>query len=109
MESELRFEPIEQEAWYLQIKDELPTSKRTIDKMSIAEILTMYDNKKFLCDTCDKELGKYSFSLEDHIAHMINPIIVWSCEDCLMRDVKQGNIIGSTKEPKPELWQTENI
>lgn len=108
MISNLHFQPIKQEAWYLQIKDEIQTSKRPIDKMSIAEILKMYENKKYLCDTCNKELGKNEFTLNDHIAHLINPIIHWSCEDCIIKDMKQGNIIGATKEPKPERWQSNN-
>lgn len=52
----LFLEPIRQETWYLQIKDEISHSKRPIDKMSIAEILQMYRERKFLCDTCGKQL-----------------------------------------------------
>ncbi len=89
-------EPIKQEAWYLQIKDEIPHSKRPIDKMSIADVLHMYRERKFVCDTCGKELGKIDFPLEEHIAHMINPIILWSCEDCIMSDIKNGRVIAAT-------------
>jgi hypothetical protein len=53
-----------------------------MDKMPIAEILQMYRARKFLCDTCSKELDKIDFSIEDHIAHMINPIILWKMGSC---------------------------
>jgi hypothetical protein len=89
-------EPIKQQAWYLQIKDEIHYSKRQMDKMPIAEILQMYRARKFLCDTCGKELDKVDFSIEDHIAHMINPIILWSCEDCIMSDIKNRRVIAAT-------------
>jgi hypothetical protein len=89
-------EPIKQEAWYLQIKDVIRYSKRQMDKMPIAEILQMYRARKFLCDTCGKELDKVNFSIEDHIAHMINPVILWSCEDCIMSDIKNRRVIAAT-------------
>lgn len=100
----LASESIPQIAWYLQIKDEMPHSKRPIDKMTTAEIVDMYEQKNFLCDTCGKELGKCDFSLQDHVIHLINPMILWSCEDCLINDVKNSRIIGSTKEPNPQNW-----
>jgi hypothetical protein len=57
----------------------------------------MYRERKFVCDTCGKELvGKIDFSLEDHIAHMINPIVLWSCEDCIMSDIKNRKVISAT-------------
>lgn len=93
----LTVKPVVQQAWYLQIRDEIVTSKRPIDKMSIHQILVMYEQKKFLCDTCGKELGKTDFSLEAHVAHIINPIILWSCEDCIVDDMKQGRVLGSTE------------
>ena len=95
MENLLRV-AIKQEAWYLQIKDEIASSKRPIDKMPIAKILQMYEQRQFLCDTCGKYLGWTDFSLDDHIAHLINPIILWSCEDCLVDDMKNNRIIGAT-------------
>ena len=106
---ELHCKPNKQESWYIQIKDEIQTSKRSIDKMSIKEINQMYDNKKFLCDDCGKELEKSDISLEDHISHMINPMVIWSCEDCIIKCVKDGRVIASTKEPEPEQWQVDNI
>lgn len=92
---QLFLEPIKQQAWYLQIKDEIQRSKRPIDKMPIAEILQMYRERKFLCDTCGKAIDMHT-SLEDHIAHMINPIVLWSCEDCIMSDIKNGKVIAAT-------------
>lgn len=89
----LSIEPIKQEAWYLQIKDQIVSSKRSIDKMPIAVILHMYKHKKFLCDTCGKELGRIDFSLDDHIAHLVNPLILWSCEECLVDDMKNHRVI----------------
>jgi hypothetical protein len=92
-------EPIKQEAWHIQLKDKRLSGKRPIDKMSIAQILRMYEERKFLCDTCGKELvGKNVCSLKDHIAHLINPKVLWSCEDCLIDDFKNGRIIAATPD-----------
>lgn len=109
LNSELDFKPIKQQAWYLQIKENISNSKRSIDKMSIAEIRKMYQENNFNCDTCGKKFEKNNFTLEEHITHLINPIVLWSCEDCIVHDLKQGNVLGSTEEPKFEKWQTENI
>jgi len=105
----LHFQPIKQEAWYLQIKDEISNSKRPIDEMSIAEIRKMYQENIFSCDTCGKKFEKNNFTLDEHITHLINPIVLWSCEDCIMKDLKQGNIVGATEEPEPNQWQSENV
>ena len=91
----LHSHPIPQIAWYLQIKDRIPQSKRPTDKMTTAEIGKIYRNNKFLCDTCSKELGKCNFTLEEHILHLINPMIIWTCEDCLIDDMKKGRVIAS--------------
>jgi hypothetical protein len=96
--------PIPQIAWYLQIKDKIPRSKRRIDKMTTAEIGEMYRNKKFLCDTCSKELGKCNFTLEEHILHLINPMVLWTCEDCLMEDMRNDRVIASMSS-KLEQWK----
>jgi hypothetical protein len=92
-------EPIRQEAWYLQIKDEILRSKRPIDSMPIAEVLQMYRERKFVCDTCGKDLVGRStdISLEDHIAHIINPVVLWSCEDCIMSDINNERVMGATE------------
>jgi hypothetical protein len=95
---ELFLEPTKQEAWHLQLKDKRFSSKRSIDKMSIAQILRMYEERKFLCDTCGKELGLTEFSLIDHTIHLINPLILWSCEDCIIFDIKNGNMIAATPD-----------
>jgi len=108
LESNLYFEPIRQESWYLQIKEKITYSKRSIDKMSIAEIIEMYQNKNFLCDSCGKKLGKNNFTLEDHITHLINPIVLWNCDDCIIKDIHNGKIMGQT-ETEPEDWQTSNV
>ncbi len=110
MPTELFFKPIKQEAWYLQIKDKIPNSKRPIDKMSIKQINQMYENKKFLCDDCGKELEKpNNIPLEDHIIHLINPIVLWSCEDCILKCEKEGRVIASTKEPDPKQYQIDGV
>lgn len=109
MTAELYFKPNKQESWYKQIKDEIQTSKRTIDKMSIKEINQMYEQKKILCDDCGKDLERSDIPLEDHITHLINPMIIWSCEDCVIKCVKNGNVIGATEESKPDQWQLDNI
>jgi hypothetical protein len=89
-------EPIKEEAWHLQLKDKRLSGKRPIDKMSIAQVLQMYEERKFVCDTCGKELGRTEFSLIDHTLHLINPLIFWSCEDCIISDIKNGNVIAAT-------------
>lgn len=104
---QLGIEPIKQESWYLQIKDEVQVSKRITDQMSTSEIRKMYHDKNFLCDTCGKSLGKCDFKLEEHIIHMINPAFWWSCDDCMIKDMKNGDIIG-TDESDHEKWQSNN-
>ena len=102
MITDSQFQPIKQEAWYLQIKDKIQHSKRPIDKMSVAEIRKIYQEKDFVCDTCGSKFEKDNFTLEEHITHLINPIVLWSCEDCIMKDLKQDNIIAAIDESKPE-------
>lgn len=104
----LGIEPIKQQAWHLQVKDKVKISKRPIDKMSIAEIYDMYENKKFLCDECGSSLGKIDFSLKDHILHMINPKQIWCCEDCVIKNMKSENFIGMV-ETKENNYQLNNI
>ena len=99
---------IKQQAWHLQIKDEISKNKRPIDKLSIAEIRKMYQERKFLCDSCGNELGKCEYTLEEHITHLINPSYYWCCEDCLQNDLRSNRIIAISEEPKPENWQIEN-
>ena len=93
----LSFEPIKQEPWYLQIREKISHSKRPIDKMSIAEVLRMYKQRNFVCDTCGKELGRAEFTSEDHVCHLINPVVLWSCEDCIISDIKERRLIGTTE------------
>ena len=104
---ELNIKPAKQIPWYLQIKDNIIYSKRIIDELSIKEINQMYKSKKFLCDDCGKELEKSDIPMDDHISHLINPRVIWSCEDCIIQCMKNGNVIASN-EPEPESWQTEN-
>lgn len=106
MIADLHFQPIKQEAWHLQIKDKIQTSKRPIDKLSIAEIRKMYQENMFSCDTCGKKFEKNNFTLEEHITHLINPIVLWSCEDCIIKDLKNGNVIGATE---PDSTKTNNF
>ncbi len=103
---ELHREPIKQQAWYLQIKDEIPNSKRPIDKMSIAEILEMYQNNDFVCDDCGSKMGKMNCTLKEHIAHVINPIVHWSCEDCIIQAIRNGRVIASTATT--DKWKLSN-
>jgi hypothetical protein len=103
----LHLRPAPQIAWHLQIKERVARSKRQIDKMSIAEIAKMYKDGNLLCDTCGKSLGKFDFMLEDHIIHLINPSFVWSCEDCIINDIKNDRIIAET--PDKLSWQRDYI
>lgn len=79
-----------------------------MDEMSISQILQLYKERSFLCDTCGKNLDKNNFSLEDHIAHLINPTILWGCDNCLIDDLKHGRVIGVTVESNPKKWQLDN-
>ncbi|MGH9999013.1 MAG: hypothetical protein ACRD90_04030 [Nitrosopumilaceae archaeon] len=104
----LSFTPIKQEAWYKQIREDIAKGKRPIDRMSIAEIKKLYEEKKFLCDSCGKEIGKCDYTLEEHVLHLINPSYLWTCEDCYQSDLRSDRIIAMTEEPKPEVWQDQN-
>lgn len=99
--------PIKQEAWYKQIRGRIEKSKRPIDKMSVKEIRKLYQEKRFLCDTCGKEIQKCNFTLEDHIIHLINPSVLWCCEDCYQNDLRNGKIIGMISSAT-DSWQDEN-
>jgi len=103
----LTSKPIPQIAWHLQIKEQITRSNRTIDKMSINQIALMYRDNKLLCDTCRKDLGNSDFKLEDHVIHLINPSIVWSCEDCIIDDMKNGRIIAET--PEKRSWKQDYV
>jgi hypothetical protein len=104
----LHSKPVPQIAWYLQIKDKITESGRTIDHMTTLQISKMYEEGRFLCDTCGKELGKCDYSLHDHILHLINPMILWPCEDCYQRDLRSGRIVGWGKEPVIDELQYAN-
>jgi hypothetical protein len=101
--------PIPQVAWYLQIKEKMKESIRPIDKMTTAEVVKMYENRQFSCDTCGKIFDKNSFTLTDHIVHLINPSILWTCEDCVITDMKRGKIIATTPEPDSDKWKAELV
>lgn len=101
----LHIEPIKQEAWHIQIKDEIKNSKKTMDKLSLFEIRKMYQEREFLCDNCGKKLEKCDFTLEEHILHVINPLYYWCCEDCFQSDLRSDRII-SIGEEKIEDWKT---
>jgi hypothetical protein len=94
-------------AWYIQAKEGIERGKRTVDRMSISDIAVMYRDAKFLCDTCGKSLGKFDFDLKDHIIHLVNPSFVWSCEDCIIDDMKNGRIIAET--PDRPSWQQDYV
>lgn len=83
-------------AWWKQIKDELPKSKKPMDKMPIREIMELYKSGFILCDSCGKKMKitDCKYDLTEHIIHMINPMALWSCEGCYLQDKRQGRIIG---------------
>jgi hypothetical protein len=85
---QLSSKPIPQIAWYLQNKEELSKLRRHIDKMTTLEISRMYECGKFFCDTCGRELDN-KHTLQEHILHMINPKIIWNCEDCFQSDLRK--------------------
>jgi hypothetical protein len=101
--------PIKQESWYLQIKEKIGKSKRPIDNMSVAQVRQIYIDRQFLCDLCGKILQNPSnISLEEHILHLINPSVEWSCEDCFQSDLRNGRILAMSEDPKAEQWQQQN-
>lgn len=102
----LSCEPIKQQQWFKQIRDEIANSKRPIDKMSIAEIRKMYQERKFLCDSCGKQFDKCEYTLEEHIIHLINPSYFWSCEDCFQNDLRNDRIIAMPEE-KIDQWKKD--
>jgi len=99
----LSMEPIPQIAWYLQIKDEMPKSKRPLDKMPIAQIKEMYEAGFIQCDMCGKKLKITSckYNLTEHIIHLINPHTFWSCEGCYLQDKREGRIIAEVAGSNP--------
>ena len=104
---QLSIKPKKQQAWHKQIKQELQKNIRTIDRLSIAQIRDMYENKKFLCDTCGAKLDRIDLPIIQHITHMINPRVLWSCDDCIADDFKNNRVIG-VSEVRPQSWQLEN-
>lgn len=106
--STLFSKPITQISWYIQIKDKFNSSNRTIDNMNLNQIGMMYREGNFFCDTCGKKLDKCSFSIEDHILHLLNPMILWSCEQCIDSDLKNKRIIASCDQIE-ESWKTKFI
>lgn len=72
---------------------------RIIDDMTYSEIYQMYEHEDFRCDTCGKSLkdeGDLNISAKDHVVHILNPQIVWSCMDCIEGDFKKGKILMHT-------------
>ncbi len=99
---------IPQKSWRQQIQDKFNLSNRVIDNMNLGQIGTMYREGSFLCDTCGKKLDKCNLSTQEHILHLINPMIIWSCEDCIISDIKNKRIISST-ENYEESWKKKLV
>ena len=93
----LTVEHVPQVAWYKQIKDEISKGHRIIDQYSIKDIDDMYRDKMFICDLCGACIDGSNFSLSDHIIHLINPMVHWSCDNCIGRDLKNGVIIAASE------------
>lgn len=105
---ELYSKPIPQTAWHMQIKEEIQSSKRPIDRMAIAEIVKMYEELNFLCDICGNKLQHGNkLTLTEHIIHLINPAFKITCEDCFQDDLRKGRIIAMCRE-KIENWQIQD-
>ena len=69
----------------------------------------MYIERKFLCDACGKPFDKTTFTLEDHILHLINPLYHWSCEDyCIQSDLRNGRVIARIAETESAPWQEDH-
>lgn len=73
--------------------------KRVIDSMTYSEIYEMYENEDYRCDTCGRPLKEerdLQISAKDHIIHLLNPNIIWSCTDCLSNDFEHDRVIMMT-------------
>ncbi|TVP41909.1 hypothetical protein [Candidatus Nitrosocosmicus arcticus] len=85
--------------WYVNHPTYINKGLRIIDDMTYSEIYQMYDNEEFRCDTCGKPLkdeGELDIPVKDHINHLLNPQIIWSCMDCINEDFKKGRILMHT-------------
>ncbi len=94
MTDELNCKAFPQVAWWKQRKNDKLV--KPMDKMPMAEIIKLYESGFVLCDSCGKKLPikECAYTLVDHIIHMINPIVLWSCEGCYLECKRKGEIIG---------------
>jgi hypothetical protein len=97
--------PLKPESWYKQytrIIEEMTRRERPIDKLTIAEIGKMYEERNFLCDSCGKKIeDKNICTLKEHILHLIDPFYEWCCEECFQQDLREGRIIAMEDELLP--------
>jgi len=93
---QLFMEKAPQVAWWKQF--DYSKSIKPMDKMPIAEIVKLYESGFVLCDSCGKKLkiSESKFTLLDHITHLINDKVLWSCEGCYLEDKRTGKIIAET-------------
>lgn len=79
--------------------------QRIIDSMTYSEIYEMYDKEDYRCDTCGRPLkddGELHISIKDHVIHLLNPSIIWSCIGCINNDFKKRRVIMTTSTTKAE-------
>lgn len=97
-EPQLTIAPAKKIPFWMIISKDVAQSNyhKPILEYTIRDIATMYEKEEFICDTCGNPLGKINFSLWDHISHLINPLILWSCDNCIEKDRKEGKIIAES-------------
>ncbi len=101
---ELISEPINQQEWHKQVLTHYnrPNIKyvRRTDTMSIKQILDLYREGLIPCDTCEQNMPiKPAIDLAQHIAHAINPMVLWSCDRCIQEDFRKVRIIAGFPKP----------
>ncbi len=107
---------VKQQEWWKQWMEHIdhgikvtgePEYRRTIDRMSVAEISEMYKRGMHPCDTCDRELQLRASDLTTHglayhITHVINQHMLVGCDECMYDDYKNGRILAGDV---PDEWR----
>jgi len=90
---EFGMESIPQISWWKQ--RDYSKSIKPMDKLPLIEIQKLYESGFVLCDSCGKKIkiSDCKYSLVDHITHLINTHVVWTCEGCYLQEKREGKII----------------
>jgi hypothetical protein len=95
--------PIKQQEWWKQIFPHIKECRRAMDRLSIAEIIELYSKNRILCANCGKELDiPPNWEPIHHIINLINPMTGATCDDCMYKLYKTGNILAGEI---PQEWK----